>query len=389
MNKSSDSRKMLEAIWQSGVVRVGGYEAVQNAISTTSDFAPTHIVAVGKAASTMARAALDGFDKSLPTLIVTKYDHGEAELSTYENVRLIESAHPVPDENCIKAGEALIEFVSALGRDAKLLMLASGGASSLAENLTSPNTLEDLKALNKSMLASGMDIHAMNAERKKISQIKDGKLLALFKGKALRSFLISDVEGDEIDAIGSGIGAVTKNTHCENVQQTIIASNEIARAGCAKSALTHGLEVIVNQETLYGDVFDIAKQCASKITYGPMGLYIFGGEPVILLPETPGEGGRNQALAVAIAREISDMDNVEVLVAGTDGSDGPTGSAGGYVTSESWNENAGGAAALDAADSGSWLRTIKCTSTDEQYGGLYVTGPTGTNVMDIMLALKT
>lgn len=389
MNQSSNSRKLLEAIWQNGVACVGGYEAVQKAVSKSLNFSPTHIVAVGKAASTMARAALDSFDKSLPTLVVTKYDHGEEALANYENLSLIESAHPVPDENCIKAGKALIEFISELGSDAKLLMLASGGSSSLAESLMPPNTLDDLKALNEKMLASGMDIHAMNAKRKKISLIKDGKLLAMFKGQALRSFLISDVEGDEINAIGSGVGAVTRNTLCEDTQEKIIASNEIARADCAKSALAHDLDVIVNEETLYGDVFDIAKQCTSKIMYGPKGLYIFGGEPVIQLPDNPGEGGRNQALAVAMAREISGMDNVELLVAGTDGSDGPTGSAGGYVTSESWNKNAGGAAALDAANSGSWLRNIKDACADVQHGGLYVTGPTGTNVMDIMLVLKT
>ncbi|MBL1405030.1 MAG: DUF4147 domain-containing protein [Rhizobiales bacterium] len=387
MGQSPNSRKLLEKIWQTGVTRVSGYDAVKKAVLGSDNFKPTHIVAVGKAASTMARAALDHYDKSLPTLIVTKYDHGEDALSNYKNVTLIESAHPVPDENCIKAGGALIDFVSALDSETKLLMLASGGASSLAEKLSPPNTLDDLKALNEDMLASGMDIHAMNTERKKISLIKNGKLLAMFKGKALRSFLISDVEGDEINAIGSGIGAVTQNRVCEDVQQNIIASNEIARTQCAKSAFENDLDVIVNEETLYGDVFEIAAQCASKVKFGPKGLYIFGGEPVILLPENPGEGGRNQALAVAMARDVADMNGVEILVAGTDGSDGPTGSAGGYVSSESWTENEGGTAALDAADSGNWLRHLK--DNKYQNGGLFITGPTGTNVMDIMLVLKS
>lgn len=389
MMDSSKSRDLLEAIWHSGVARVGGYNAVEQAVLDCFDFAPTHIIAVGKAASTMARAALDRFDKTLPTLVVTKYGHGEKVLNDYENLTLIESAHPVPDENSIKAGTALTDLVSGLGNDAKLLMLASGGASSLAESLAGNNTLEDLKSLNVSMLASGMDIHAMNTERKKTSLIKDGKLLALFKGQALRSFLICDVEGDEINAIGSGIGAVTKNSHCGDTGQLIIASNEIARTQCAKFAFEHSLDVVVNDEVLYGDVFEIAKQCSAKVKYGPKGLYIFGGEPVVLLPDKPGEGGRNQALAVAMAREISDENGVAVLVAGTDGSDGPTGSAGGFVTSESWVENAGGSAALDAADSGAWLRNLKSSNAKYADGGLFVTGPTGTNVMDMMLVLKS
>lgn len=389
MSDAVNSRKTLEAIWRSGVERVGGYVAVEQAIIDNPDFVPTHIIAVGKAASTMARAALDGYGNTLTTLVVTKYDHGERELENYTNLTLIESAHPVPDENCIKAGAALIDFVSSLGSEDKLLMLASGGASSLAESLTGTNTLEDLKTLNEKMLASGMDIHAMNAERKKISLIKDGKLLALFKGQALRTFLISDVEGDEINAIGSGIGVVSANTNCRDTRQSIIASNEIARTQTAKVAFSQGLNVVVNEETLYGDVFEIAKQCAAKVKYGPKGLHIFGGEPVIQLPDNPGEGGRNQALAVAMAREIAGENCIDVLVAGTDGSDGPTGSAGGFVTSESWNENAGGSAALKAADSGSWLRGIKTSNQSDVNGGLFVTGPTGTNVMDLMLVLKS
>ena len=112
---------------------------------------------------------------------------------------------------------------------------------------------------------------------------------------------------------------------------------------------------------------------------GAPGLYIFGGEPTVVLPVEPGEGGRNQALAVAFAREIADSGDIFALAAGTDGSDGPTDSAGGYVTARDWDRVKGGASALAAADSGSWLR---------KSGGLFVTGPTGTNVMDLMLVLK-
>lgn len=382
------SRKLLEAIWHVGVARVGGYKAVRNAILDNPNFSPTHIVSVGKAASTMARAALDKYGKALPTLIVTKYKHGEEQLGDYPNITLIESAHPVPDENSLLAGKALLNFVTPLGKNAKLLMLASGGASSLAENLLTPNTLADLKALNEKILASGVDIHAMNRERKKISQIKDGKLLARFKGLALYSFLISDVEGDDINVIGSGIGDVDKNSITEDAAAHIVASNKIARDACVESAVANGLDVIFNEENLYGDVFDIAKSCASKVIEGPTGLYIFGGEPVIQLPPNPGEGGRNQALAVAMAREFAGVKNIAVLVGGTDGSDGPTGSAGGYVTGECWQNVEGGDDALKSANSGGWLRRTQANLSNEQ-GGLFVTGPTGTNVMDIMLVLKT
>ena len=373
------ARETLEKIWWAGVRRVSGYESVTQALAETEPGAFTHIAAVGKAASPMLRAALDANGSDTPALLVTKQGHAEPELQG-ENLAIIESAHPVPDENTLRAGEALIDFVSGAGTNARLLLLVSGGASALAEALPSGMTLDDLQSMNRRMLAEGLDIHAINARRKEVSRIKGGKLLARFPGTSAKVLLISDVEGDDVAVIGSGIGEIPATRRHENFDAEIVASNAIARDACEREASDLGLEVIVNTENLYGDVFKLAAELAKTVLPGAPGLYIFGGEPVTVLPDNPGEGGRNQALAAAFAREIAGTPGLAALAAGTDGTDGPTGSAGGFVTGESWNETPGGDDALAAADSGNWLRRAD---------GLFVTGPTGTNVMDIMLVLKS
>ena len=380
-----DARETLETIWWAGVNRVRGDRAVADALADGKGEGITHIAAVGKAASSMARAALEACGPDLPALVVTKHGHGEAELSGYPNLKLIESGHPVPDVQSLAAGSALIDFVAGAGKEARLLLLVSGGASALAESLPGDMTLDDLQATTQTMLAEGLDIHAINARRKEISAIKGGKLLARFPGRSALVLAISDVEGDDIAVIGSGIGMIPASRRADDMDAEIIASNAIAREACTRAADDMGLEVIVSSESLYGDVFGIAADLAETVKAGAPGLYIFGGEPTVVLPEEPGEGGRNQALAVAMARELDlmrdlpGMNDISVLAAGTDGSDGPTGSAGGYVTAQDWERISGGAAALAAADSGSWLR---------KSGGLFVTGPTGTNVMDLMLVLK-
>ncbi len=374
-----ENRKLLDEIWWAGVDRVKGYQCVVDALAQHKDFSPTHIAAVGKAASSMMRAALDQCGLNLPALMVTKYDHLDAGLDKYLNLKVIEAAHPVPDENSLKAGAALLDFVGSAPSDAVLLLLVSGGASALAESLSGGMALSDLQALNQKMLAEGFDIHAINKRRKEISHIKAGKLLGRFRGNQARVFAISDVEGDSISVIGSGIGELPTVRLCEDMSSEIIASNAIARNACEGAAEQLDLEVIVNTENLYGDLYDVARDCAETLKSGAPGLYIFGGEPTTILPDNPGEGGRNQALAAAMARELAGYGNISGLVAGTDGSDGPTGSAGGFFDGAIWERSTGGEEALAAANTGVWLRGN---------GALFVSGPTGTNVMDLMVVVK-
>jgi len=163
----SDADKIL-AIWRAGVAAVGGYAATKHAFPAQQSQPPDQIIAVGKPAGAMMQAALDHFGP-VPALVVTKDGHGDG---LPPAVRLIEASHPVPDKRSLTGGRALRECVTAMQDGSELLLLVSGGASSLAEDLATGKTLEDLRELNRHLLGSGLDIAAMNVERRKLSRIK-------------------------------------------------------------------------------------------------------------------------------------------------------------------------------------------------------------------------
>jgi hydroxypyruvate reductase len=325
---------------------------------------------VGKAAGAMARAALDTYGP-LPCLVVTKDGHGAG---LPESATLIEASHPVPDARSLAGGRALRAAVAAMEPGSHLMLLVSGGASALAEDLVPGETLDSLAALNRRLLASGLDIGAMNAARRRISRVKGGGLLSEFRGARATVLAISDVPRDEIAVIGSGIGAAPVPCGFDHTCR-IVASNAIARAAAAAAL---DVPILANDESLYDDVEALAPRIGARLRDMPSGALILGGEPTVVLPENPGQGGRNQALALALSREIAGLPGLAVVVGGTDGSDGPTDAAGGIVDGATWGP--GAAEALARADSGTWLRGR---------GALLVSGPTGTNVMDLLIAVKT
>ncbi|WP_425046285.1 DUF4147 domain-containing protein [Primorskyibacter sp. S87] len=366
--------QLLKELWQAGVDAVGGYRATQTALRGIDR--PDRVLAVGKAAAAMARAASEQFD-GVPTLVVTKDGHGD-ELGKVlpDQLHLIEASHPVPDARSLAAGKALRQAVSEMPGGSDLLLLVSGGASSLAEDLVDGFDLPDLAALNRRLLSQGLDIAAMNAERRRISHIKGGGLLAAFHGRRVRVLAISDVPGDDIGVIGSGIGLCPPEARFE-CKSSVIASNEIARAAVAKAARAHGLAVLDNEESLHASLPDLTRSLGSRLRDMPRGVMILGGEPTVTLPANPGRGGRNQALALALAGEIAGRPDLHLIVGGTDGTDGPTDAAGGVVDGTTWGP--GAREALQRADSGTYLA---------QGGALLETGPTGTNVMDLAIALR-
>lgn len=393
----SDQRILAEAIWQAGTAQVGGRRLVATALAphftthhpqfTGDDKAETPgpqtnlIFAVGKAAAAMCEGAMDVLGKEAAALVVTKYDHTPAELRACPNTTVIEAGHPIPDENSLKAGAAAIAFVHNAPADSRLIVLASGGASALCEDLSTDMSIEDYQTFNERLIADGFTIDQINSRRREISNIKGGKLLANFKGSAILVFCISDVEGDGVNVIGSGIAnaADAPNVAAENRHASIIGNNAAAREAAAKTAEALGLPVVVNEESLYGDVFNVANECTGQLKAGPDGVYIWGGEPTINLPANPGEGGRNQSLALALAREINGVDDLAIIVAGTDGTDGPTDAAGGIVDGATWYPANDGAIALQFANAGPFLA---------QKNSLFKTGPTGTNTMDMVIAVK-
>ena len=373
MTEKRTHRQAIIEIWQAAIDAVSGRQAVLNALDADPVFKPDLIMAVGKAAAGMCAGACERFPHC-PALVVTKYDHVDDELCAAGNIEFIESGHPIPDQNSLLAGNALLERVNAMPDDSRLLMLVSGGASALAEALPEDMSLENLQAIADEMIAGGKTIGEINARRKQTSLIKDGKLIEAFNGVELRVYAISDVEGDGIATIGSGLG----DCHRARVpaRARVIGSNTIARDEAAHRAGELGYAVKISEETLYGDVFDLAVRLGPTLQSAASGVYIFGGEPTVVLPDSPGRGGRNQSLALALAEYIEGRDDITILVAGTDGTDGPTDAAGGLVDGDTWRENARDA--LEQADAGTYL---------EQNDSLFVTGPTSTNVMDLAIAI--
>jgi hydroxypyruvate reductase len=349
-------RRDLQAIWQSAVEAVSGEQAVTEAIEADDEFRPDQIIAVGKAAVGMCRGALNRY-QDCPALVVTKYDHADDDICSRRHVRVIESAHPIPDQNSLDAGDAMLECIAGLTADSRLLLLVSGGASALAESLPDIMSLADLQDVTDDMISTGKTIGEINKRRKQMSQIKDGKLLAAFKGAEARVYAISDVEGDSIATIGSGIGVCHRAT--VPALSKIIASNHIARDRAAQAARKLGYAVNHNEESLYDDVFELAPSIASQLAAAEPGVYIWGGEPTVMLPEHPGRGGRNQALALAIAEYLLDKNNISLLVAGTDGSDGPTTAAGGLVDCTTFLDSDAARAALKAADAGTYIAIVE------------------------------
>ncbi|MFC6689082.1 DUF4147 domain-containing protein [Jhaorihella thermophila] len=363
-------RNLAVELWRAGVAAVDGYAATRAALVGAKR--PDMVLAVGKAAAAMTRAALDAFG-DVPALVVTKDGHAQGLPGA---VRVIEASHPVPDARSLAAGRALRTAVEAMAPGSRLLLLVSGGASALAEDLVEGATLEDLAALNRKLLAAGLDIAAMNAERRRLSRIKGGGLLSHFRGATALVLAISDVPGDDLAVIGSGIGLVPEGADFDHAAR-IVASNAIARAAVARAARARGLEVLANEEALHDELGALAARWGPRLREMERGVIVLGGEPTVVLPERPGRGGRNQALALALAREIAGTEDLVVVVGGTDGTDGPTDAAGGVVDGGSWGP--GAAEALAAADAGTWLA---------KRGDLLVTGPTGTNVMDLLVALR-
>ena len=373
---TAESRKeTLVELWDAAIAAVSGYRAVANALQADSTFRPNQVIAVGKAASSMCLGALDHLPPC-DALVVTKYDHADERLRARERVTIFESGHPIPDQNSLAAGHALLELTFTMQADSRLLLLVSGGASALAEALPAGMTLDDLRTKTDEMIANGSTIAEINAWRKQNSLIKDGKLIEAFKGAEVRVYAISDVEGDAIGTIGSGLG----DCHRANVLATskIVASNQLARQQVVQKAAELGLEVRVNEESLYGDVFELAATIGESLRAAEPGVYLWGGEPTIRLPKQPGNGGRNQSLALAVSEYLAGIDNISLLVAGTDGTDGPTSAAGGLVDGATWSRPAAPRRALKEADAGTYL---------QKRDALFVTGPTNTNVMDLAIAV--
>jgi len=340
-------------------------------------------VAIGKAASCMALGARDALgDRLERVLIITKDGHVDAEALEIPGGEIRESSHPIPDRRSLEAGARLLEFIGELPAGTRPLFLVSGGASSLAEVLMPGVSLEALRQLNEDGLAGGLAIETLNERRRRVSRIKGGRLASMLSGRRALALFVSDVAHDDPAVIGSGLlGPAAEGAGSDDVERIVIASLDDALE--AVRARAAGLTASVQTERFSGAVDRLAVRFAHETVLGPMELRAWGGESTIRLPVSPGRGGRNQHLALAAARLIAGREDVFLLAAGTDGTDGPTDDAGALVDGETCARAA--AAGFDVDDC---LRCANSGAALAAAGDLVHTGPTGTNVGDLVVGLQ-
>lgn len=382
--------------------------AVRNTLREYDLKGNIYLVAVGKAAFSMARAACEEVD-IVKGIVISKYGHIQGDL---RNIECFEASHPLPDHNSFKAAEKAIELVKDLGQDDIVLFLLSGGASSLFE--VSDLQLDQLIDINDQMLRKGLNIYQTNIIRKKLSRIKGGKFADLCSPARVYSIILSDVLNDQLDVIGSGPTVkdsssideamqiidefrlelpddalkIISNSRCAqatNAVNRVVGSVRILCQDAMKEAQKLGYDTILLSDSLDVDCIEAEKMIADNIRKhlndkGRTAL-IAGGEITVNVKGN-GLGGRNQQLILSLARDIKDMKNVLVMSLGSDGTDGPTDAAGAYADGDTCRRLLEMGVDYDEA-----LNNNDAYHALDKIDALIKTGPTGTNVNDITVVL--
>lgn len=384
--------------------------AVRRALQGATFPGRVFLVAVGKAGWQMAHAAL----QCLPTppaqgIVVTKYGHVSTDLP---GICCLEAGHPVPDENSFAATQAVLDMTADLSPADTVLFLLSGGGSALFESPLVPGA--ELQAITRQLLACGADIVEMNTIRKRLSAVKGGRFAAHCAPAGVQTIVLSDILGDPPDMIASGpaapdlsccdealkiakkydlqlshaartcLGTETPR-HLDNVEMQIIGSVRELCAAAAAQCRALGYEPLYLTDRLNCEAREAGRFLAaiarSHANDGKKLAFIAGGETVVRLTGS-GLGGRNQEIALAAAENLSGLSNAAVISVGSDGTDGPTDAAGGYA--DGGTQAALAAAGWNIADA---LRQNDAYHALQTVNGLVHTGPTGTNVNDVTIAL--
>ena len=401
-------RSCADQIVEASIRAVLPDEAVRRALKDFHPEGRTVLVAAGKAAWQMAHAAVAVLGHVDGGVVVTKYDHVKGKIP---GVTCCEAGHPVPDANSFAATQKALELVQGLQPEDTVLFLLSGGGSALFEKPLIP--AEELQDITSQLLASGADIVEMNTIRKRLSSVKGGRFAQHCVPARVFSIVLSDILGDPLDMIASG-PAVPDSSTCaqalaiaekyhldlseqakallaqetpkalDNVTTHITGSVRELCTAAAKACRELGYEPILLTDRLCCE----AKEAGSFLgaiarTHAGQGkklAFIAGGETVVHLTGK-GLGGRNQELALAAAPALAGQ-NAAVFSVGSDGTDGPTDAAGGYVDGDT-------AAALAAKG---WNVFDTLQNNDAYHAlqavdGLIITGATGTNVNDVAVVL--
>ncbi len=403
-------RAHADAIVKASICAVQPDSAVKRALEGQSFPGKIILIAAGKAAWQMAKAAHDCLGNRITKgVVVTKYDHVMGPISDFD---CREAGHPVPDNNSFQGTQAALDAVSGLTEKDTVLFLLSGGGSALFEKPLVPGA--ELQDITGQLLACGADIVEMNTIRKRLSAVKGGRFAQLCAPAHVFSIVLSDILGDPLDMIASGPACPDTST-CTQAQE-IVEKYNLTLSPQALALLNRETPKTLDNVTtqITGSVRELCAAAAAQcqaLGYRPILLtdqlccqakeagsflasilkthsgsreklaFLAGGETVVHLTGT-GLGGRNQELALSAAAGIDGVHGTAVFSVGSDGTDGPTDAAGGYVDYET---------AETLRKQG--LNIFEVLQNNDAYhalqesGGLLITGPTGTNVNDVAVAL--
>jgi len=399
---------------------------IENLVFNLSEIKNIYVVGAGKASAAMAKTIEVVLGSRITAgRIITKYEHSVP----LRFIEITEAGHPVPDENGIEGTQQILSMITKAGKDDLVICLISGGGSALLADVPEGCTLGDLKTLNNILLKTGANIIEMNCIRKHLSKVKGGQLAKTASPASVVSLILSDVIGDPLDVIASGptapdpstfdeAMAILKKYEIENeipgqihqvlkegfekkrpetlkptdeilahTHNLIIGTNLLALKTAREKAEYSGYETQIITNKLEGDIiavssyiFETIINAKSKKSDKKICL-LFAGEPTVKITGN-GLGGRNQHLALLVAGLLKDLPGITFLSGGTDGSDGPTDAAGAVVDS-STSKNASDL----NLDIDQYITNFDSYHFFKKEGGLIITGPTQTNVMDLMVVL--
>ena len=367
------------------------------------------LIAVGKAGWQMAKAAADQMgDRIQRGVVINKYRHSKGPIADFD---IYEAGHPVPDANSFRATQSAIDAVTGLTERDTVLFLLSGGGSALFEKPLIPE--QDLTGLTNQLLACGADIVEINTIRKRFSAVKGGRFAQLCQPAKVFTIVLSDVLGDRLDMIASGpaypdastsegaqrIAEKYRLTLTEQMKQLLLIETpkelqnvETHITGSVRQLCTAaeavcrdlGYETVILTDRLCCTARDAGVFLSNIARYHGDSrkkmAFLAGGETVVHLTGT-GLGGRNQEIALAAAEGVAGM-KACVFSIGSDGTDGPTDAAGGYV-----NGNSSAVLKEQGVSISATLQNNDTYHALQKCGGLIITGPTGTNVNDLSVVL--
>lgn len=403
-------RKDAETIIADSIREVQPDSAVIRALKETTLNGKIKLVAAGKAAWQMAKAASNYLGERLEQgIVITKYGHVRGELP---RIRCCEAGHPVPDEGSFDAARKALALTENLTKDDTVLFLLSGGGSALFELPLIP--AEELQDVTRQLLACGADIVEINTLRKRLSAVKGGRFAQHCAPAKVFSIILSDILGDPPDMIASGPTCPDSST-CADAMEIVRRYDLSLREETKQLLMVETPKAFANAQWMITgsvrELCDAAARSCRKLGYEPFFLtdrlccqareagsvmasilrthagdgkklaFLAGGETVVRLTGS-GKGGRNQELALAAAEGISGLSNAALFSVGSDGTDGPTDAAGGFVD---------GATRQRLLEEGIHIDQVLLNNDAyhalQRTDGLIFTGPTGTNVNDVTVGL--